>query len=351
MHSSSPLNLINKYRGCIMGAAALWIWSFHVWVPVLDWVPAIGKMEAFITRIGFAGVDIFFFLSGMGMVYAISKHSTMEFYKRRFSRTYLPFFLTGLIRMFYEDWTLVSFLKNVSGYRFYGVYMYIFLWFVPAIMTLYLLFPLFYRFFKKAPNKGLFLYTVLTVWLFLSVALEHTLREDLYGLTNRIPVFLVGVLAGWTVKEGDLAFTKQTWAACLATFLLGLYFAFKTNYQEMYLLVPSSNCCVPNFLIAVSGTCLLAKLFSLLDGWNCRLSKGILKFLGFYGSISLEFYCLQEWLCDILMPKLPVGLSPAVIDIIKLTACTLAAFLLAKLCGLVRKSLGLLSAKKAMAVK
>lgn len=333
MQKNGTLNLISTWRGCIMGFAALWIWFFHEWIPVVDWVHNLCYVEDFIKRIGFAGVDIFFFLSGMGLVYAIERYSTAVFYQRRYARILPPFLLFGLVMMVSEHWTLGAYLKNVTGFNFFALNIYSYLWFVPAISTLYLVFPLFYRFFRRWRSKPGLIYGVLLVWLFLSILAEGRMREDLYGFTNRIPVFLVGVLAGWYARERDAAFTGETWTVCVLTLLVGLFLAYQTSYQGMFLLVPVSNCCIPNFLIAVSGTALLAKLFSLLDRRNNPVFKGILRILKFYGGISLEFYCVQEWLGSLITPRLSPYLRDPLVNAVNLLACTLSAVLLAKLCG------------------
>lgn len=330
MQKNGTLNLVNTYRSCIMGFAALWIWVNHEWTPSVDWVHYLCNVEAFIKRIGFVGVDFFLFLSGMGLVYAMERHSTAVFYRRRFARILPPFLLFGLVMMVSEHWSVGSFLKNVTGFNFFTVNIYSFLWFVPAISFLYLIFPLFYRFFRRADNKSLLVYGILLVWLFLSI--QCTLREDLYGFTNRIPVFLVGVLAGWYARERDVTFTGETWAVCVLTLLLGLYLAYQTNYRGMFLLVPVSNCCIPNLMIAVSGVPLLAKLFSLLDGLENRVCRGILGILKFYGGISLEFYCVQEWVGSLLFPRLSPYLRDPLVNAADLLVSTLSALLLAKLC-------------------
>ena len=296
MQKRNDLNLINQYRTPIMGVAALWIFFFHEWNPIMEGHWKAYAVETFFKRIGFCGVDIFFFLSGMGLVYAIGKYSVMTFYKRRLLRTFIPFFVIAVAMMVGKGWGADTFLKNLSGYNFYMSNMYSFLWFGPAIMTLYLIFPFYHFLFKKSASKYQFTFAVLLIWVFLSLFVSGTLRGDLYGFTNRIPVFVIGVLAGWMVQEKEWIFTKFTWVLCLMTFAMGLYLSYKTNYENLYLVVPVSNCCIPNLLMTISGCCLLAKGFSVVDTYWRLAGKVILKLFGFFGTISLEFYCVQEWI-------------------------------------------------------
>ena len=334
------LYLIGRYRNAIMGFAALYILFFHEWIVITGEDSAFYFAEKFIKRIGFYGVDIFFFLSGMGLIYSIEKHNVLEFYKRRFVRVFIPFFIMAIIISINKEWGMETFLKNVFGINFYIKSIYSYLWFVPAIMNLYILFPIYYFFFKKSPNKGQFTMAVLIIWLFLAVYFRDNIRFDLYGFINRIPIFLIGVLAGWTSKEREIKFTGLTWGICLMTFGLGLYFAYLTCYKGYYLVVPSSNCCIPNILLSITTSCLLAKIFYFCDEKLKLFGKAVMKVFVFFGTISLEFYCVQEWLAKILKKKFPDTWDDMVINIAVFIAVTITAIALYGVCKLIHISFG-----------
>lgn len=304
MQEKNAFRLINKYRSAIMGVAALWILFFHEWIPTLEEGSVAYEIECFVKQIGFCGVDFFLFLSGMGLVYAIQKYNVFTFYKRRLLRVFIPFLVIAVAMAIVQDWSLATWAGNLFGVNFYTKSIYSFLWFGPAIFTIYLLFPLYYYFFAKAPSKYQFTLGALLVWMALSIGASDIMREDLYGFTNRIPVFLVGVLAGWIVQEQEVIFTKLTWGLCGLMFLAGLYLAHMTGNEDYFLLVPISNCCVPNFLLATSGSFLLAKLFQLIDIHLRLFGKGVLKFFGFFGTLSLELYCVQEWVGSLIMQRM-----------------------------------------------
>ncbi len=96
----------------------------------------------------------------------------------------------------------MSFIFNIiTGISFYKTNIYLFLWFVPAVITLYLFTPVFYHFFKKAENKYLFFAGFIELWLLFSLMARNVMREDLYGFTNRIPIFVTGFLIGYLCKE------------------------------------------------------------------------------------------------------------------------------------------------------
>lgn len=297
---------ILKYRLPIMGLAALWIFIFHEseheWVKVYFSPQWLSSALYFIKRIGFCGVDIFLLLSGIGLVHSIEKHSLTSFYSRRLKRVFLPFFVVGLIRMFVDGWSLSTFLRKIFLYDFLFVNINSLLWFIPVILILYLFFPLYYKYFSNSRRKILFTLAAFTVWLVFSLLMKDTLRGDLYAFTNRIPIFLTGVLCGWYMREEKLNFRRPWLFLFVGIFFVGLILSFLTNYRSLYLLVPISNCCVPTFLLATSCTVLAAEAFSLIDRFY--LGKGILKILSFFGKMSLEIYIVQEWLDDILRPRL-----------------------------------------------
>ena len=85
------LDLISKYRGAIMGFAALWILFFHEWVTLFVNNQVGVNIEGYLKRIGFCGVDIFLLLSGIGLTFAIRKGNVLTFYYRRIKRILLPF--------------------------------------------------------------------------------------------------------------------------------------------------------------------------------------------------------------------------------------------------------------------
>lgn len=286
--------LISKYRTPIMGIAALWILVFHVWHPVLGEYGNLGKVEMFIKNTGFCGVDIFLLVSALGLVYAAEKYDLLTFYKRRFWNVYPPFFLAALGIGFFRGWEISEIFRKVFFIGFFTESIYTYLWYVPGILLFYLAFPFYYNLFQKGKNKYIFTGLGIIIWYLLSMTLNGILRPDFYGLTNRIPVFLVGILIGWLSKNKSISFNGLMWIACVTMLLSGIYLMYLTNYKDMYLLVPTSNCCVPNFFTAISLSFILAQIFDFMEGKT--VGKVLLKILSFFGSLSLPLYCIQEYL-------------------------------------------------------
>ena len=93
----NQLDLLSKHRNSIMGFAALLILFFHSWLPIFNTIPIIGEIENIFKKISFCGVDIFFFMSGIGLTFSISNHSISEFYYKRLKRVLIPFLLITII--------------------------------------------------------------------------------------------------------------------------------------------------------------------------------------------------------------------------------------------------------------
>ncbi len=320
--------LLNRYRGALMGFAALWIYILHEWQTISGEHLRALWVETFIKRIGFCGVDIFLFLSGMGVVYSIAKSKNVfAFYGKRLKRIILPFVFVALLYYRPYGWTPAVFWQNILCINFYSKSMYAYLWFVPAILTFYLFSPLYYHFFIKSSGKIRFTLCALIIWLAGTLLVADRLRYDLFGLTNRIPVFIVGILAGWLAREGHIAFDRLTWRLLTLMFLLGLYLSYLSIYEDMYILVPLSNCCVPNLLMSVSLSFLLPRFLSALNGKKCfrLLGKGLTGLFHFFGLFTLEFYCIQEWMGDLMLPRILGRYSNLTVNVILFAAVVAAA--------------------------
>ena len=133
---------ISRFRGELMGAAMLFIILFHIGLSRGD--PFYG-----LRRCGNVGVDIFLFLSGVGLWYSWTKNPSVRHY---FTRRYLRI---------YPAWLLMASLYYIPDYLHHGghstslidlvgdifinwdfwLHDEITFWYVPAIMMLYTFAP------------------------------------------------------------------------------------------------------------------------------------------------------------------------------------------------------------------
>lgn len=312
---------LSEYRNALMGIAALSIYFFHAWIPITlepqeSSVICLSFLERFLKENGFLGVDIFFFLSGIGLTFAVEKVSLPRFYYRRIRRIILPFVTVGIIRGIVQNWGWSLIIRSITGFNFFTKDVNAFLWFVPAILTFYLFFPAYYKLFTKVQNKILFTAGVIMIWLLVSTIIKDTARGDLFGFTNRIPVFVIGILIGYLIKNGKNAtFTIHTYILLFIMLFTGYYLAYLTEYEDYYLIVPISNCFLPTLLISISFSLLISNLFKVLEQRIPKFTKILLKVLGFFGMISLEFYCIQSWFIDIIQLLIEDGWSKHLINL------------------------------------
>lgn len=161
--------------------AAILILMFHTWIIFTN-----SRIETYIIRIGYIGVDLFFFLSAYSL--ADKEIDYFSFIKNRFSIIYVKYFFYIIIASVFFKWKFKKFISLLFFVEFFKRGGGAFLWFVNAILIFYLIYPLFIRW--KCKYKYII---VLTVWFILSYILEKYLGYNkIFIFTNRIPVILVG---------------------------------------------------------------------------------------------------------------------------------------------------------------
>ena len=331
MNNTKSIALINKYRGQIMGVAALLIIVFHTWYRLAtpETSPKLlYYAELAVTKLGYFGVDIFFLLSGIGLSYAIVKYSTKQFLLRRFKRLAYPVLIAAAVQAVMEGWSFPEYLLCVSGVGFFIGKDY-FLWFISAITATYLLFPLYWRFFSRSRSKPRFTALFAAVWYLCSIPLAGVLKPIVFLFLNRVPSFVLGVLLGWQQQNGGLKMSRRAFnTAAAVSAAAGLILGAVCTFGETAFFRPPYNSTFPGLLIAFGFTVLLAELGGLLDRGG-RAARGVNGFFGFYGRISLEIYCVQEFLGPIAADAArTLGCGSMAVNLVQLAAVTLSAWLL-----------------------
>ena len=285
--NTSLYDLISKYKKSLMGVAALWIFIYHFPSRFrFDAVPLLFEIEYFIKKAGDCGVNIFFFLSGIGVPNSYdSSKNVIVFYKKRISRIFLPGVVSHLLTSYFYDWSFIEFIKNASGYTFLFESVNSYFWFYYAIIIIYLLFPLYYKYFVSSNNKTSFSIAAILFLFVIMVVGRKVINEDTYIFLTRIPAFIIGVLVNHFGKKGNKADAKRwTTILYLFMFIIGVLTFFLTETQ--YILFPNFYMFFSYTIIAVSICALTSHVF--------KTKKTYL--FSFYGDISLEFYSFQKLL-------------------------------------------------------
>lgn len=181
-----------KNKKLIMFFAALMILIFHLWIYINPITSNLFKIEVFIRTICYIGVDIFFFVSAFSISNKEIKNYR-EFIFSRFKKIYIPFIIFGIINAIYNNWNIKKLILTVTSIDLFIRGGGSFLWFIPAIMYIYLLLPL----INKIKNKKKCI-ILMVIWLLLALILTNTNNTQLLILINRIPIILIAVLLSET---------------------------------------------------------------------------------------------------------------------------------------------------------
>lgn len=332
MNNTKSIELINKYRGQIMGISALWIVVYHTWYRMFtpETSPKLlYYMELAITKLGYFGVDIFFLLSGIGLSYSIVKHSTKQFLLRRFRRLAYPVLIAAAVKAIMEGWSFPEYLFRASGIGFF-IGKDFFLWFISAITATYLLFPLYWRFFSRSRSKLRFTALFIISWYLGSVLLDGVIPSKVaLLLMPRVQPFVLGVFFGWAQQNGGLKMSRRVFnIAAVLSAAAGTALGWLNTIHSVGFFRLQPNGFIPGILVAFGFTVLLAELSGLLDRAG-RATRGVNGFFGFYGRISLEIYCVQEFLGPIAADAArALGCGSLAVNLVQLAAVTLSAWLL-----------------------
>lgn len=283
------LNLISKYRTQLMGISILWVMFFH----------AHSRIESvhfftFLQDIGYGGVDFFYFLSGLGVYYAY-KGDVKDFYIRRIKRIfpyYLPLVLAYSLYMYsinyisggvvFTNMLLLSFWFNLPG---------TFDWYIPSLLLLYLLAPLFLHYFKKnkiIPTVLVLIFTLVTYFLFVDTKLNYLLIAFL-----RFPVFLGGIWVGYLIKENKVTKLNALSVILLGvSFLVGIgllfyFFEYHPEFRTRF-----SQTMLPFWLMTLPFCMFMAYFFSKLENYKYPI-------LTFFGTYSLLLYITHVKIIEI----------------------------------------------------
>ena len=279
---------ISRYRGELMGAAMLFIILFHVGLARTD--PFYG-----LRRCGNVGVDIFLFLSGVGLWFSWTKNPSLRhFYTRRLVRIYPAWILAACafyIPLYLHSHgggysrNLFDLIANIAvGWSFWRMDDLSF-WYIPATLALYLVAPFYMRLIIRHPiyrwiPMVCILWCIIVQW----VGPIHHAVGHLEIFWSRVPVFLIGVNFGAPVQRKERLDGASIWMIILlflSTFGTTLYLEQITHgrfplYVERMIYIP----------FTVTSILMLNRVFRRTPKWFNRAFK-------FVGALSLEAYLIH----------------------------------------------------------
>jgi peptidoglycan/LPS O-acetylase OafA/YrhL len=214
-----------RFRQAWLGLALLWIVLFHL---PLD----LGALNL-PKLVGYGGVDICFFASGIGCFYSLNADSNIgNFMKRRLRRlapTYIVFIVIWLSYQYVTgNFNFQMAIGNLFALQNFTGLGDEFNWYISAIFLFYILAPYFVAIVKQASHihKIMFL-------LFLIACSIPFWNANTYIITiTRLPIFYIGMLFADMCKK-DMQITSMHVVCLVAGFILGV-----VSLGTVYFLLP-----------------------------------------------------------------------------------------------------------------
>lgn len=281
--ASFDLGMLSRYRLQLMGIATIAIIVCHA--------PGNGVLMSELLKkicgFGYIGVDMFLFLSGLGLYYSLSKDSRegrgiLMWYWKRLKRIFVPYWLMVIPWLAYKVLTgafgVPQVIGNLFAYDYWmtggGA------WFVSLIIPLYFITPLLFGLIRTSPTPWVIIFTLL-LCLGFSFLRELTYDFDsvknLSNVFDRVPAFVLGLSVGKFAREGKR----------MPYLFFGLVIVFFFLYRHFF---PR---CLVLWIYALPFMVVLSLIMNRWKWFNALFD--------YMGQISLESYLANIFLGNVLM--------------------------------------------------
>lgn len=280
------MTMIGKYRTYLMGLAILWIMLYHG--PAWN---IIGLRQ--IQETGYSGVEIFLLLSSYGLYYAWNREPEPKlFYRRRIVRI-IPYYLPVLsARIFWDAIICGGGVKELLHPSFWWHHAYFRLWYVPFIIFLYAITPLYLKIFKKDPKKVTVI-GILAAFIFSYIGYGIS---SLFIATARIPVFLLGFYPAYLAKEKKDRKRNPLVLLIIVIIAYGLQIILLEAFDHQML----AECGLMWFPLFAGALPLLLLGCRCMDALKLEKHSMLEKGLSYLGEHTLELYLLHQLIYEIL---------------------------------------------------
>ncbi len=256
-------NWLSRHRSPLMGVAMLIVIIFHIGLP---------RENAFygLVRCGNLGVDMFLFLSGIGLWFSWTRRPSLtHFFARRYLRIYPAWLIVAGI-FYIQNYLskgaasyspdLFQLVANILvGWSFWRVDDLTF-WFIPAIMMMYTFAPFYMRLIQRWPSFR-WLPVVFMLWAamvyYWPPAKQSVGHVEIFW--SRIPIFLLGINSGAYVSAKQKMEPAALWMLLLVFVVsFSLCLILEGRWHGRFPLVSERMVYIP---LAVSLLFLLGRLF------------------------------------------------------------------------------------------
>lgn len=271
-----------------MGIAAILIILCHIRGVEYLGIPYLEK----VLSLGNFGVEIFLFVSGIGMWYSFNckRRGLREWYKRRFCRIVIPFVLitTAVYPLrfaFGVDASPVDFLLHITTLEYWLYHRGA--WYVAMLFPLYLITPVLIKEMNGSAYKKLFiivLSTAISVCCSFSAS-ENAIVQNVQFVVARIPIYVIGIAIAPFVASS----CKIRLSLCCGIIALCV--------------------CLCHFAhISLAGAITVVIVLGILVDKK-PMNEQLNKILDFMGGISLESYLSNIYLGHIVVNSNALGRS------------------------------------------
>lgn len=294
------LGNISKYRAEQMGIAMLFIILFHVSLPRSD-------MFFGLRRIGNIGVDMFLFLSGVGLWFSWMRNpSVRHFFTRRYLRIY-PVWLVIACSFYIPEYIngqrgLTDTIGQIIINWDFWLYDDLEFWYIPATMMLYIFAPPYMELIKRHPiyrwlPVAMIMWCIVVQW----VTPIHNGVGHLEIFWSRVPIFFIGINCGDAVRQKKRMDGQSIWMIIIM-FLMALLASIflEQNRHGQFPLFIERMLYIP---LTVTAILLLNRIFR-------RLPHYINRCFSFVGGLSLEAYLIHIGFTLRYVEKLNLGYWP-----------------------------------------
>ena len=271
-----------QQRNIWMGIAILWIVLYHSGIHF-----GIGIFN-YAKSIGYGGVDIFFFASGIGCYYSLaSRDDVGQFMKRRITRlmpTYCIFIIFWLAyAAFRNNFDFQMALGNLFAIQAFTGLGNEFNWYISALFLFYILAPYFKKLIDNATGAGRLLFLLFLVAC--SVPFWGVNSRIIY--ITRLPIFYLGMLFSLLCQADRKVIKAHIVAACVS-FLVGIVSLVLCFTQTPDFMWSYGLYWYPFILITIP-VCMAVSWIS-ISLEKFKIAKPILSFLTLCGTYSFEIY-------------------------------------------------------------
>lgn len=301
------LSIISEYRGALFGLSIISIIVFHYFNDVIQWRrhDALYKTAILYHDIfGSVGVEIFLFLSGVGLYYSMCGNPSIKaFYAKRFKRVMIPYLFFGVVYWFIRDVILYSeglfhFAADLSLVTFWISGTRVF-WYIAFILIAYILFPFLFKIINGKINgkdeSGMVCILLVLGWTALCCFIHHV-SPDYYEKIEialcRFPIFIAGCGYGKKIRNREKFGLSENILTVFGLILITLKMLCKSHLVDVEFFIPKRF--LP-FFFSISLIFILCYLLEMLN--SSKLNRA----LSFVGSYSLELFMTHVGIRSILL--------------------------------------------------